>query len=107
MRPWRGRRFSSTPNPEAVSALRIGIAGLGTVGAGVLRLLDRQRVLLTSRAGRSIDVVAVSARDRSKQRGIDLSAFRWCDDPVALATDPEVDVVVELIGGDEGPARTL
>ena len=90
-----------------MSSLRIGIAGLGTVGAGVLRLLDQQRELLTSRAGRSIDVVAVSARDRSKQRGIDLSAFRWCDDPVALATDPEVDVVVELIGGDEGPAKTL
>jgi homoserine dehydrogenase len=90
-----------------VSALRIGIAGLGTVGAGVLRLLDAQRDLLAARAGRTIEVAAVSARDRAKSRGLDLSRSRWVDDPVALADDPGVDVVVELIGGEDGPAKAL
>jgi homoserine dehydrogenase len=90
-----------------VTALRIGIAGLGTVGAGVLGLLDRQRDLLAMRAGRPIEVAAISARDRGKSRDIDLSLFKWFDDPVALATDPDVDVVVELIGGDSGPAKLL
>jgi homoserine dehydrogenase len=90
-----------------VTALRIGIAGLGTVGSGVLRLLEERRDLLAARSGRSIEVVAVSARDRRKQRGADLSAVRWVDDPVSLAAQDDVDVVVELIGGDEGPARAL
>jgi homoserine dehydrogenase len=90
-----------------VTALRIGIAGLGTVGSGVLRLLKAQYSLLSVRAGRPIEVVAVSARDRGKQRDADLSACRWMDDPAGLATAPDIDVVVELIGGDEGPARTL
>ncbi len=90
-----------------MSALRIGIAGLGTVGAGVLRLLDAQRDLLAARAGRTIEVAAVSARDRAKSRGLDLSRSRWVDDPVALADDPGVDVVVELIGGEDGPAKAL
>jgi homoserine dehydrogenase len=89
-----------------VTALRIGIAGLGTVGSGVLRLLEAQRDLLAMRAGRPIEVVAVSARDQLKARGADLSVCRWFDDPVALAA-ADVDVVVELIGGDEGPARKL
>jgi homoserine dehydrogenase len=90
-----------------VTALRIGIAGLGTVGSGVLRLLKAQHSLLSVRAGRPIEVVAVSARDRGKQRDGDLSSCRWLDDPAGLATAPDIDVVVELIGGDEGPARTL
>jgi homoserine dehydrogenase len=88
-------------------ALRIGIAGLGTVGSGVLRLLEKQHDLLAMRAGRPIEVAAVSARDRTKKREIDLSAYRFVDNPVALADDPAVDVVVELIGGDDGPAREL
>ena len=90
-----------------MTALRIGIAGLGTVGSGVLKLLERQRDLLSMRAGRPIEVVAISARDRGKPRDVDLSPFKWLDDPVALAADPEVDVVVELIGGDEGTAKQL
>jgi homoserine dehydrogenase len=88
-------------------SLRIGIAGLGTVGSGVLRLLDQHRALLSDRAGRSIDVVAVSARSRGKQRDLNLSSYMWCDDPVALAAESGIDVVVELIGGDEGPAKAL
>ncbi len=90
-----------------MTTLRIGIAGLGTVGSGVLRLLATHRDLLATRAGRPIEAVAVSARDRAKPRDADISACRWLDDPVALANDPGVDVVVELIGGDEGPGRRL
>src|SRR5260221_7493345 len=84
------------------SPLRIAVAGLGTVGAGTLQLLERQAELLALRAGRRIIVVAVSAQDRRRDRGIDLSAVRWYEDAVAMAADPEVDVAVEVIGGSGG-----
>jgi homoserine dehydrogenase len=88
-------------------ALRIGIAGLGTVGAGTLRLLQEHREILAQRCGRSITVAAVSARERRRDRGVDVSKLRWCDDALALAGDPEIDVVVELIGGSDGIAKRL
>ncbi|MCV0384488.1 MAG: homoserine dehydrogenase [Erythrobacter sp.] len=88
-------------------SLRVGMAGLGTVGAGVLRLLDTNRELVRARAGRGIEVVAVSARDRNKDRGVDLSALRWAKGPVDLAAQEDCDVVVELIGGSEGDALDL
>ncbi len=87
--------------------LKIAVAGLGTVGAGTLQLLQRQAELLAVRAGRRIVVSAVSARDRRRDRGIDLSAVRWYDDAAAMAADPEIDVVVELIGGDGGVALAV
>ena len=87
--------------------LRIGIAGLGTVGVGVVRLLRANADLIAARAGRPIGVVAVAARARHRERGIDVSDLRWHDDATELARDPDLDVVVELIGGDEGPARAL
>jgi homoserine dehydrogenase len=87
--------------------LSIALAGLGTVGAGVLRLLRDNADLSTARAGRGLAVTAVSARDRGRDRGVPLGGLRWYDDPVALAADPQVDVVVELIGGADGPARAL
>jgi homoserine dehydrogenase len=87
--------------------LNIGIAGLGTVGTGVLRLLEAHGNLLAERSGRHIRVAAVSARDRSKNRGVDLAKTRWHDDPMTLASDPSVDVVVEMIGGSEGIAKRL
>ena len=87
-------------------ALRVALAGLGTVGGGVIRVLDENRELITRRAGRPIDVVAVSARDRAKNRGVDLSRFQWIDDTAAMA-DVDADVVVELIGGSDGPALAL
>lgn len=87
--------------------LRIALAGLGTVGAGVIRLLDTNGDLIARRAGRPIEVVAVSARDRSKDRGVDISSFDWIDDPAELAAHPKADIVVELIGGSDGPALTL
>lgn len=85
--------------------LRVGIAGLGTVGASVIRLLERQSAALAARSGRSIQVVAVSARDRSRDRGVDVGSLAWFEDPIALARSPDIDLFVELIGGDEGPAR--
>ncbi len=87
------------------NALRVGIAGLGTVGASVIRLLDRQAAALAARTGRRITVSAVSARDRARERGVDLGDAAWFDDPVALAASNDIDLFVELIGGDEGPAR--
>ncbi|WP_374598822.1 homoserine dehydrogenase [Sphingosinicella sp.] len=89
------------------SPLRIALAGLGTVGAGVVKLLDENRDLIARRAGRPIEIVAVSARDRSRDRGVDLGRFEWVDDTSSLAERDNVDVVVELIGGSDGPAVAL
>ena len=90
------------------SPLKIGIAGLGTVGAGVVKLLAEHNRLLALRGGRPLKLVAVSARSRTKKRdGIDLSKARWEKDPLALATAKDIDVVVELIGGSGGIARRL
>jgi homoserine dehydrogenase len=87
--------------------LAIAVAGLGTVGAGVVKLLRANADIIAARAGRPIAITAVSARERNRDRGISLSGLRWYEDPVALAADPQVDVVVECIGGSEGPARDL
>ena len=87
--------------------LKIAIAGLGTVGVGVIRLLETNRDLIAARAGRAIEVVAVSARERSKDRGVDISALAWEDDMTALGARDDVDVVVELVGGSDGPALAL
>ena len=87
--------------------LKIALAGLGTVGAGTLKLLSEQADLLEQRCGRALRVTAVSARDRKRDRGIDISALRWFDDPVEMAARADADVVVELIGGSDGPAKAL
>ncbi|GJE75276.1 MULTISPECIES: homoserine dehydrogenase [Methylorubrum] len=84
--------------------LRLGIAGLGTVGAAVLGMVARRAEALSA-SGRTVAVTAISARDRSRDRGLDLSGFAWFDDPVALARSEEIDVFVELIGGADGPAK--
>jgi homoserine dehydrogenase len=85
--------------------LRIGLAGLGTVGAGVARLLAANADLIAARAGRPLVVSAVCARDRTRDRGVDLSGAAWESAPEALAARSDVDVVVEVIGGSEGSAR--
>lgn len=85
--------------------LRLGIAGLGTVGAGVVKIVQTHAELLAARAGRPIEITAVSARSRNKDRGVDLSAYAWEDDPVVLARRDDVDVLVELMGGSDGPAK--
>ncbi len=90
-----------------MTPLKIGIAGLGTVGAGTVRLLAENAPLIAARAGRPISVTAVSARDKSRDRGIALAGITWHDNAISLATDPNVDVVVELIGGSDGPAKAL
>ncbi|MEO0418396.1 MAG: homoserine dehydrogenase [Pseudomonadota bacterium] len=92
---------------SSLPPLRIAIAGLGTVGAGVIRLLDTNRDLIAARAGRGIEVTAVSARDRTKDRGVNHERFSWEDDMTALAARDDVDVVLELVGGSDGPALAL
>ncbi|MBY6083989.1 homoserine dehydrogenase [Ruegeria arenilitoris] len=86
-------------------ALRLGIAGLGTVGVGVVKIVRRHAELLQARTGRPIEIVAVSARDAAKDRGVNLSGFAWETDPVALAKRDDIDVFVELMGGENGPAK--
>jgi homoserine dehydrogenase len=85
--------------------LKVGLAGLGTVGSAVIRLLDQGRDKLISRCGRPLEVVALSARSRAKKRDFDVKKFRWFDDPVALARDSSIDVLVEVIGGEGDPAK--
>ena len=87
------------------SPLRLGVAGLGTVGGALLKLLDRQAAALAARTGREIAAVAVSAQNRGKVRDLDPARFDWASDPVALAASPDIDVFVELIGGADGVAR--
>lgn len=86
-------------------ALRIGLAGLGTVGIGVVKIVQRHGDLIAARTGRRVEIVAVSARDPKKNRDADLSGYAWETDPVALARRPDVDVFIEVMGGHEGPAR--
>jgi homoserine dehydrogenase len=89
------------------SPLKVGLAGLGTVGAGVAKVLREHAHGLSWRAGRSIAITAVSARDLKRDRGLDLSGVELEKEALALAERRDVDVVVELIGGDDGPARSL
>jgi homoserine dehydrogenase len=85
--------------------LKIAVAGLGTVGAGLLKLLAANGALLEKRCGRPLVVTAVSARDRNKDRGVPLGEVQWFSDPVELAAKADADVVVELIGGSDGAAK--
>ncbi|WP_108816346.1 homoserine dehydrogenase [Loktanella sp. Alg231-35] len=85
--------------------LRLGIAGLGTVGVGIVRIVQKHAALLEQRAGRPVVISAVSARSKTKNRDVDLSAYDWEDDPVALAKRADVDVFIEVMGGHEGPAK--
>ena len=87
--------------------LKIAIAGLGTVGAGTVKIIHDQAEIVSARAGRAITISAVSARDQSKNRGVDLNGIPWFDDADVMAREADADVVVELIGGSEGIARTV
>lgn len=86
-------------------ALRVGVAGLGTVGAALIAQVARQRETLAARCGRPIEIVAVCARSKGKDRGVDLKKMKWFDDPVVLAKTGNIDVFVELIGGSGDPAK--
>jgi homoserine dehydrogenase len=90
-----------------MNPLRVGLAGLGTVGGGVLAMLRANADVVTARAGRPIMVTAVTARDRARERGFSVDGLTWHNDPLALVTDGDVDVVVEMMGGSEGTARHL
>ncbi|WP_411890594.1 homoserine dehydrogenase [Yoonia sp. SDW83-1] len=85
--------------------LRLGIAGLGTVGVGIVRIIQKHAALLEARSGRPVVISAVSARSRTKNRDVNLSDYDWEDDPVTLATREDIDVFVEVMGGSEGPAK--
>lgn len=85
--------------------IRLGIAGLGTVGVGVIKIIRREAAMLSARTGATISISAISARTRDKDRGVSLKGYDWEDDPVALATRDDVDVFVELMGGSDGPAK--
>jgi homoserine dehydrogenase len=98
----KSARFTNPMPPP----LKVGLAGLGTVGGSVVRLLARQRHELEARCGRAIEVVAITARTKAKERGIDIGKLRWVADPIALAGDPEIDVLVELMGGEGDPAKS-
>jgi len=88
-----------------INGLKLGVAGVGTVGSGLLRLLAAREGELAARAGRPIEAVAISARNRQKNRDADISQLRFVEDPVALAADPAINVFVELIGGEDGVAK--
>ena len=91
----------------AAGPLRIALAGLGTVGAGTVALLRDNAEPIARRAGRRLEIVAVAARDRQRRRGVELDGIPWYDDAVAMAAAPDIDVVVELIGGSDGVARRV
>ena len=78
--------------------LNVGIIGLGTVGSGVIRLLKKQKRNIKNRTGIELKVVAITAKNRRKKRSVDVSSFKWIRSPLDVAKDPNVDVVVELIG---------
>lgn len=94
-------------NPRSNSPLRVGVAGLGTVGASLARLILTRSDILSAEGARPLQLTAISARDASKDRGFDASGMTFHSDLIALANDPNVDLVVELIGGEDGPAKTL
>ena len=87
--------------------LKIAVAGLGVVGAETVRLIAAHGEMLAQRGGRPVNVTAVSARDKIKDRGIDFSSAAWFDDPVAMARESDAGVVCELIGGSDGVARDV
>ena len=86
-------------------SLKVGVAGLGTVGAALVSQIGHQHDALSARCGRAIEVIAVCARSRAKDRGVDLRKMKWFSDPLALAGEPDIDVFVELIGGAGDPAK--
>lgn len=90
-----------------MSTLKIGIAGLGTVGASTVQLLEQHAKMIASRTGKAVQVTAVSARSKTIDRGFALDTYRWFDDPVEMTTDSDIDVIVELIGGSDGIAKAL
>src|SRR5215475_3138978 len=88
-----------------VAPLKAGLAGLGTVGSAVVRLVAQQRDLIAARCGRGIEIVAVTARRPDKRRDLGQAQPRWVSDAATLAADREIEAFVELIGGEGDPAK--
>ena len=88
-------------------SINIGIAGLGTVGTGVIKILNENRALLTEKTGKNFQIKAVSAKNRNKLREIDLNEIAWIDNPSDLAKRDDIDIIVEVIGGSNDPSKTL
>ena len=89
------------------SKLNVAIIGLGTVGSGVIKLLKRQKSNIKNRTGIELELVAISAKNKRKKRSVDISPYRWIASPINIAKDPDVDVVVELIGDMDNTARKV
>ena len=81
--------------------IRIGIAGLGTVGSGVVNLLDKNKEEIFRRTGFEIEIAAISATDKTKQRDCDITGFKFYSNPLDLIDSEQIDIIVELIGGDK------
>lgn len=86
---------------------RIGIAGLGIVGCGVVDLLQKNKDIIAARAGRDVEIVCVTAGNKNKARPVDISKYKWIEKLRDMASDENIDAVVELIGGAEGQAKTF
>ena len=86
---------------------KVGVAGLGSVGAATVKLLQEESDLISLRTGFSIDVSLVSARNKNKKRDFSYNEIKWVNDPIQIAKDPELDLVVEAIGGESGIAKEL
>lgn len=86
---------------------RIGVAGLGTVGAGVIKIIQQNAETISQRAGRSIEVVSVTASNKDKDRGVDVSSYDWADTLDDMAGDERLHAVIELIGGSNGPVKEM
>ena len=86
------------------SPLKIAVAGLGNVGVGVVKILEQHKKLIADRAGREIVITTVCARNHNVDRGVDLSPYNWVGDARRLPDRDDVDIVVELIGGEDGVA---
>jgi len=97
--------LKTSEDPLKRLPLKVAVAGLGTVGAGVLKILEATASEIEARADRPIVVTAVSARDRKKDRGVSLDGMTWFDDPVDMARNADADVIIELVGGSDGPAK--
>ena len=89
------------------SKLNVAIIGLGTVGSGVIKLLKRQKSNIKNRTGIELELVAISAKNKRKKRSVDISPYRWIASPINIAKDPDVDVIVELIGNMDNTARKV
>ena len=89
------------------SKLNVAIIGLGTVGSGVIKLLKRQKSNIKNRTGIELELIAISAKNKRKKRSVDISPYRWIASPINIAKDPDVDVIVELIGDMDNTARKV